>query len=203
MNAHGLDPTSFLRSEHVSADVHQVLRAPVTALAGVSQTAADALALIGVRTVFDLAASSVFALAQAAAEAGTVTSLPARIGVTPSDWLAPGTTFESPSDIPDLPLAALRGLPPETAAALTAALDVTSIRDFAAWPPRLVAKGLLAVAVGPVVDGGDAGAEALRPRLGEYPTERVYYDRLVMLHMEEDGDGESDGRRPARPARCR
>jgi hypothetical protein len=187
MDSRGLDPTAFLRPDQADADLHEVLRSPVDTLAGVPAAAVAALQQAGVQTVFDLATSALFALAQEAAEAAAPTSLAARFGVTPSDWLEPGTSFESPADIAGLPVASLRGFGADRAAALAAALGIATIRDLASWPPRLVAKGLLARALGaPPADGEDAGAEVLRPRLGEYPTERVYYDRLVMLHMDED-----------------
>ncbi len=187
MDPRGLDPAAFLRPDQADADLHAVLRSPVDALAGVSAAAVAALQQVGVQTVFDLATSALFVLAQEAAEATAPASLAARFGVTPSDWLEPGTSFESPADIAGLPVASLRGLGADRAAALAAALGIATIRDLASWPPRLVAKGLLARALGaPPTDGEDAGAEVLRPRLGESPTERVYYDRLVMLHMDED-----------------
>ena len=184
-----LDPAAFLRQDgRDDTDLHEVLRSPVDALASVSAEAVAALEQVGVETVFDLAASALFALAQEAADATETSSLASRLGVTPHDWLEPGTSFESPADIPELPLASLRGLGPDGAAALTEALDVETIGDLASWPPRLVAKGLLARAIGAApVDDEDASADALRPRFGEYPTERVYYDRLVMLRMDEDG----------------
>jgi hypothetical protein len=188
MDPRGLDPTEFLRQDHPDADLHEVLRGPVDALAGVSAEAVAALAQVGVESVFDLATSTLFALAQEAADATETSSLASRFGVTPHDWLEPGTTFGTLADIAELPVATLRGLGAAGAATLTAALDVETIRDFASWPPRLVAKGLLARAVGaPPADDEDASADILRPRLGDYPTERVYYDRLVMLHMD-DGD---------------
>jgi hypothetical protein len=188
MDRNGLDPAAFLRQDHQSdTDLHQVLRSSVDALAGVPTEAVAALQPVGVQTVFDLATSGFFALAQAAAQATDPSSLASRFGVTPSDWLEPGTSLASPADIPGLPVASLRGLGAERAAALTTALGIVTISDLAWWPPRLVAKGLLARALGAAPAGDeDASADVLRPRLGEYPTERVYYDRLVMLHMDED-----------------
>ena len=44
---------------------------------------------------------------------------------------------------------------------------------------------MVSTAAGTTVDLDEAAqAEELRPRFGEYPTERVYYDTLVMLAME-------------------
>jgi hypothetical protein len=188
MASRDLDPAAFLRQ--TDADLHEVLRGPVDALAGVSPDAVAALGRVGVQTAFDLATSALFALADEVAHGAESSSLASRFGVTPNDWLEPGTTFESAADIPGLPLASLRGLDAESAAAVAAALGVATIRELASWPPRIVARGLLARAIGavPAADDEDAGAEVLRPRLGDYPTERVYYDRLVMLHTDEDAN---------------
>jgi hypothetical protein len=187
MDRNGLDPAAFLRQDRSDADLHQVLRSSVDALTGVSAEAVAALQPVGVQTVFDLATSALFALAQEAAQARAPSSLASRFGVTPNDWLEPGTPLESAADIPGLPVAALRGLGTERAAALATALSIVTIGDLAWWPPRLVAKGLLVRALGaPPAGDEDASADVLRPRLGEYPTERVYYDRLVMLHTDED-----------------
>ena len=89
------------------------------------------------------------------------------------------------SEVPSLPLNRLQGVSQAVGTALSSALDAQTIRDLALWPPRQVAHELVSVAVG--TDFGDTAeetAEELRPALGEYPTERVYYDTLVMLGTE-------------------
>ena len=67
-------------------------------------------------------------------------------------------------------------------------VGVKTIDDVANWAPFLTAKRVLDEALGGGgTDAEERDAERLRPRIGEYPTERVYYDTLVML---ESGDGQ-------------
>lgn len=171
-------------SDHVRASssnlsLRELLQQPVTELLGVGDDAGTALAAVGVNTIFDLGSSALFAQAIAALASAT-----SDLGVFPGDLLDAGTAPGSPEAIPDLPIAALRGLGAAEAAALSAALDVVTIRDLALWPPRRVAHRMVSSAAGTTIEEDEETAEQLRPRMGEYPTERVYYDTLIMLRTE-------------------
>ena len=182
------DLSHYLRSDHAERELQDVLQQPTGVLLGVNTAAANALKDIGIESVFDLGTSWLFANAKAAAEAGRVGTPSGRLGLAPSDWLKPSASFESLEDIGALPLENLRGLTNPIATALKAALDLTTIRDFAFWPPRQVAHKLVTEALGTTSDPEEQQSEELRPRFGEYPTERVYYDTLVMLQMDESGE---------------
>lgn len=165
----------------------EALQQPVAALLGVSSRAADALGRIGVASVFDLGSSWLFANAAAAIEAPS-----GGLGTSSADLLDPGVLPQPREDVTALPLTSLRGLSDDEAEALAAGLEVTTLRELALWPPRRIACRLVREASGGTTgDLEEDQAETLRPRLGEYPTERVYYDTLVML-----GLGESADRRP-------
>lgn len=169
-------------SDHLKAGFHglsldEALQLPTSALLGVSDAATLALKRIGVQTLFDLGASWLFANASTAMANAT-----AEPGTSDAHLLEPPAP-EDPRDPGLRPLQALRGISDEDAAQITQALGIETIREFALWPPRVVAHALMSQASGAGVDGEDVHAEALRPRLGEYPTERVYYDSLVMLGM--------------------
>lgn len=155
----------------------EVLRLPASALLGVTQSAADALRSIGMETIFDLGSSWLFANASSAI--GSLPGQPGAPGLTVLEELPSG----QPADAGSLPLEVLRGLSDADATAIKQALAVETIREFALWPPRTVARRLMSEASGGGADAEEAHAEALRPRLGEYPTERVYYNSLVMLGM--------------------
>ena len=102
----------------------------------------------------------------------------------PSDLLKKSAKWTTPSDLPGLPLDSLQGVFHTVADALKSALDVDNLRDLVSWPPRQVARQLLNGELNPQASNGeDPLSERLRPALGEYPTERVYYDKLVMLGM--------------------
>lgn len=70
---------------------------------------------------------------------------------------------------------------------MTAALDVKTIRDLALWPPSIAARRLVGESFGTTMDPEEIQTEELRPRMGQYPTERVYYSTLTMLQMLGDG----------------
>ena len=176
-----------LRSDVAGLELADALKEPVSKLLGVTEEAETALQALGIATIFDLGAASLFATARAAA-AGTG-GLLARHGRAPGDWLKPGTVYSSLDQIGALPLETLRGLTNALATNLKRALDVATIADFANWPPQRMARELLSDTVGSALTVDEVQTEALRPRFGEYPTERVYYSSLVMF---DSGRGESN-----------
>lgn len=171
------DAGDHLKAGFQGLALDEILQKPTSALFGVSDAAATALKRVGVETVFDLGASWLFANA---ASAMTLDS--AEPGASGTHLLEPPAPDE-PEDAASRELEALRGMSDEDAAQIRQALGIQTIREFALWPPRQVAQRLLGEASGSIIEGEDVHAEALRPRLGEYPTERVYYDSLVMLGM--------------------
>ena len=178
--------SEYLRSGSAELDLSDILKEPVVQLLGVSAVAGEALGEIGVVSIFDLAAASVFAAARAAASAGRSGGIADRYGTVPRDWLQPNVSYGSLDQIGDLPLEALGGLTGSQATELKQALDVATIAEFASWPPQAVARRMLGETTGAAVDVDEVQTEALRPRFGDYPTERVYYSTLVMLDMGTD-----------------
>src|SRR5215510_13664880 len=168
------DISEILRSAYAHLELNEALQSPAAALLGVSQAAAQALDAIGIKTIFDLGTAWLFANARAAAEAGRVGTLTARLGMAEADWLKPSASWSSIEEIGGLDLTNLAGPDDAQAAQLKTALDVRTIRDFAFWPPHLVASRLVGQAAGSSFDDAEEQeAEELRPRFGEYPTERV------------------------------
>jgi hypothetical protein len=173
----------YVRSSSENLSLGELLQQPVSELLGVGSDAEAALQKIGVKTIFDLGSSSVFASASAvlAAAASSLKALATDV----LDASAPSVPL---GEAGALPIEHLRGITAAKAAALSAALDVATIREFALWPPRQLAHRLVGIAAGTSVDGvEEETAEELRPRFGEYPTERVYYDTLVMFGTRQDG----------------
>jgi hypothetical protein len=185
------DIARHLRSAHGASTADEALRLPVGGLLGVSAAAAQALQAISIVSVFDLSASRMFAAAARLVEiAGDPSRAEARLGVVAADavTMPPGMAVGA---LADQPLSILRGIP--DAAALGNALDVATVRELAAWPPYLAAKAILAAAFFPEdAQGFDPEApDDLLPRSGVYPTERVFYRRLVL-----DAVGQGDGTQP-------
>ncbi len=189
-----IELAQYLRSSHREASLQTVLQLPVTALLGVTEAAREALAGIGIQSIFDLGASSVFAKSGMVAEASKVGTVTSDLGMAPSDWFAEDAESLPLSDLGHAPLEALRDLSAADADRLKQALDVDTIRDFANWPPRRIAHDIVSKATGSTVDAIAEPGDELKPRLGEYPTERVYYDKLVMLWLNgEEETAEIDG----------
>jgi hypothetical protein len=178
-----------VRASSSDLDLHVLLRKSPSELLGVSETAAAALKKVGIGTIFDLGTSYLFAAARAATELGRLDRSSARFGLAPGDLLGPDVQFASLDDIASLPLGALRLLSAQQAAELVTALDVKTLRDFAFWPPHRAAARLVGDSVGATGSVEEAEGEELRPRFGQFPTERVYYTTIVMLHM--DGQDQS------------
>lgn len=168
--------SAWVRSAHAGKNLQELLRTKADALLGVSSDAAAALAAEGVTTVFDLGLSRLFA------QADSVMEHTGRGAVTlPTDLLDDSAQPASGENAGDLSLAALAGVSQDRASALEAAMAVSTIRELSLWPPRVAASQMVAESLGQSPDIEDAAAEKLRPRFGEYPTERVYYDALVMF----------------------
>lgn len=166
-----------VRASSSQLSVRELLQQPVSELLGVTQGAATALGSLGIDTIFDLGSSTIFAQASAA-----LAALSSDLGTLPGDLVDEGLAVGA---IPTLPVSALRSLTDGEAAALSAALDVATVRELALWPPRHLAHEMVSYAAGTNLDAlAEETAEELRPRMGEYPTERVYYDTLVMLRTE-------------------
>jgi hypothetical protein len=173
-----------LRYSHSGLDLLAALRSPLDVLAGVSPGARDALSALGITTVIDLATAPLFELAARIAQAvdGEGTDPAARLSLVPGGVGA----ANAPSDVRSFASArlnVLRALSAEEAQRLHDQLQVETVADLGRWPGYRAAITLLqAAGIAPVV-GQEEGAE-LKPRLGEFPTERRYYSTLVVDHVD-------------------
>jgi len=176
------NPSDVLASEHTSLTAEEILHQPPDVLLGVSAAARTALGSLDVRSVFDLAASRVFATAARLLVAHRdPTSAEARLDAVPADAVAAPAGVPV-SELAVQPIAILKGIGPERAAAISEALGVTAVRDLALWRPYLAAKGILDSVFAPErAPGFDADAPAdLLPRSGDYPTERIFFRKLLI-----------------------
>lgn len=177
---------AFVRSTSAHLDVPELLRQPLTELLGVSPDAATALHSLGIKTIFDLGCSRLFADARVGAFTKDELGPAAMHGLAPSDLLDDATSYDALETLGTLPLKALRLLSDTQATKLSQILHVTTLRDFAQWPPYVAARQLVNGSFGGASMDRDAlQEERLRPAFGEFPTERVYYTTLAMLQMNE------------------
>jgi hypothetical protein len=166
----GLDPLAALRQ-------------PVTSLLSVSPEAASALGQLGIVTVFDLATAPVFDVAREIAEMaeGRGTSAMARLGIVPGGLLDSGRLI-APESLAAAPVGDLEAVDDALASELTAQLQVQTIGELGRWPAFHSAREVLAAATA-TTDASADGAQELVPRLGEYPTERRFYQSVVIDHV--------------------
>lgn len=179
-----------VRASSAGLELQDVLKQSTSQLLGVSDGAATVLSKVGIKTIFDLGTSNLFASARAVME--MMEDGVDRFGLVSNDLLSDEASYSSVSDIPGLSIAALRVLTPAQATELAETLDVKTIRDISLWPPYLSARQLVGEAVGATADPEDIQTEELRPRMGQYPTERVYYSTLVMLETLGDSGPSED-----------
>ncbi|GAA3545177.1 hypothetical protein AFL01nite_15820 [Aeromicrobium flavum] len=172
-----------VRSAHRTTPVRELLHADPSVLLGVDAAALAALELLDVRTVFDLATSGAFAAAaKLATVSGNPTSPLYQQGAATSDLVHEGATAVPVAEMAGESIAILQAIPPDRAAEIAAALDVTSVQEMADFPPYLAAIRLLNAVFFPENEpGADPERPAdLVPVSGEYPTERVQYTSLLM-----------------------
>lgn len=174
----------LVRTDARSLDPREILTRPVSVLMGVSPEATSVLAPLGIVTVFDLAASSLFHAAQDLGRTvgGTPSSL-ARHGQVPGDVVDDSVRGRDPESLALSTIDVLREITPSLRKVMENALHVTSVRDLGLWPPYRAARVILSAAYGDADEEGSVDPEApadLVPVNGRYPTERVQYATLIL-----------------------
>jgi|GEM_PF-922812 len=176
------NPADLLISEAQLLPLAEVLNLPPDRLMGVTPDALAALNALGVSTVFDLAMSGVFnAAVQIDDAADNQANAMNRFGRPVTDLLKPG--IGGAVAVPDLRNQSIDILADiDDAAAVQAALGVTTVRDLSVYPPFRAANEILTRAFFPEqLEAFDAESPAdLVPKSGEFPTERVQYNVLVL-----------------------
>jgi hypothetical protein len=186
-----LDFRRFLRSTSTAMEADEALRARPGALIGISAAAESALATIEINSIFDLAVSRVFAAAaRLLAIEQDPTAVEALLNIVASDvaQTLPGVPAR---ELANQPIAILRAIGEAAGPSLAEALDVATVRDLAVWPPYHAAKAILSAAFfsgqGPEFDP-EAPADLL-PKSGVYPTERIFFKKLVIDAVPEPAEG--------------
>jgi hypothetical protein len=185
-----LDPRSLLKRDSATLAGDALMQAAPGVLRGVDAAQQAALEALGIRTVFDLAASAAFAAAR-------------RLLLLQDDATQPEAQLQRvAADIADvpagvpvaelalLPIQALKAVGAQRARALRTALATTTVRDLALWPPARAARALLAEQLAgddPVPVGDPGTPPELLPRNGAFPTERVLYRSLLIDSVSDRG----------------
>lgn len=186
--------TKYLRSNHRNLDPALALTESVAVLAGVSADEVEGLKKVNIETIFDLAASDLFADATQLVDAAEKPeSEIARAGTAPLDLIDRKAQSIPVSELQLEPISTLRALAPARAQQLSQALGVETIRDLALWPPYHSARAIANVALGGLEELGDDPERPLDlvPATGRYPTERVQYEVILLdkVHAPRDLNG--------------
>lgn len=172
-----------LKLSHAKLDPLAALRAPVSALLGVSNDVELTLKEMGLITIFDLATSPLFKGAAEVFDAadGQGDSVIAKIGRIPGGFIdsnGPAT----PAALVKTDIATLREVGDDLATEIKNRLQVQTVGDLGRWPAFRAAQAVLEE-VAPSPKGFEEEANELVPKFGEYPTERHYYRSVVIDHV--------------------
>lgn len=171
----------YLASLYSHLEPQQVLSAPPSALLGVSPQALRVLGELDINCIFDLAVSRVFGAAAELALDGE-NGLTHRYGKPGADTVDSSYEDTEVAQLANADVQALTGVGERTdVSELKQALHVQTVRDLALWPPYRAARDIAARVLLPETTVVDDGVPPdLLPRSGEYATERVFYQSLVV-----------------------
>lgn len=179
----------LVKGEYESLDARTLLHQPITVLLGVDDKATDALKLINIHSVFDLASSEVFNNAREITESanGEVSDL-SQHGLVPADAVNSSSKDTPISDLVHEDIYTLNGVNETNRGKIGDAIRLENIRDFSYWPPFRAARHILNIAFGgdPTVEDVDSPRELL-PKAGEYATEKASYESVFFdeIHASE------------------
>ncbi|WP_119390178.1 hypothetical protein [Taklimakanibacter lacteus] len=172
-----------LKLKHAKLDALAALRAPVSTLLGVSSEIEQTLAKLGIRTVYDLAASPLFRVSAELVDAadGVGDTAMARLGRVPAEIVDADEAI-TPAALLDKDVSVFRDIGTALGAEIKSRLQVETAGELGRWPAFRSARAILDTAI-PPRETGDGIVSELVPRLGEYPTERHYYRSVVIDHV--------------------
>ena len=174
---------AFIKSSELNKDARTILQSPVIVLLGVSSEVVDLLQEFKISTVFDLATSRLFGDAE---QITMASSSPSNIfnkyGMLRSDMLSNPQLDFNPSEAYLESLSILNGITDENRVLFQNLLSVTSVRDLAYWLPYRAAKKILGSTLIPesMVSFDPEAPTELVPKMGEFPTKKVFYSTLVL-----------------------
>ncbi|MCC5468520.1 hypothetical protein [Pelosinus baikalensis] len=172
----------YLKTEFVDLVATEALRQSPNILIGVTDEAAEQLKKLDIHSVFDLALSKVFDNAKKLLQASLdKTNSLSRFGSVPSDAIVDGENTDDVTSLVFKNISILEGIS-SNASNIEQALGVKNIRELALWPPYQVAYSIFQSEFNPG-DTPNYDTESppdLLPTSGMYPTERVFYQAVVL-----------------------
>jgi hypothetical protein len=191
--------SQYIKSDFIHHEPRELLPMPISILLGVSPEAEESLKSLRIFSVFDLAVSHIFANAKKITEAARSTNTTfGRYGGVPSDVVDNDGHYIDVTELHLQPVQLLEGIGPNNGSMLVNALQVQKIRDLALWPPYVAAFNIVTSILTPenTPEFDPEAPPDLIPKSGEFPTEKVFYDTVVIDEIEgqdvKDLDGQVD-----------
>src|SRR6266545_1989489 len=135
----------LVRTSSRTTQFNKLLRASPQELLGVTADAFNAIKLLNINTVFDLAISQVFAAAAKLVSAANDTTSPISwYRALPSNLVKEDhVKGKSLQEIQFSPINVLQGVPDASATDIALKLDITNVRDLSLYPPYCAATKIL------------------------------------------------------------
>lgn len=168
--------------DSINTEPLHMLAQPATSLIGVTEKTAEVLMTFNIRTIQDLASSSIFNLARQITDAASISAGDNKPSfVLPSDLIDRNERYNSMDQLAEKPISIIYGIGKENALTVKSNLNITTIRELARWAPFLEARKILEKAYGveSPINYDTEAPEDLIPANGRYPTERVQYEVLL------------------------
>lgn len=160
----------------------ELLSMPVEVLIGINTPAKEALQLLDVESVLDLALSQPFNTAANISQSSRAQTfeLLEQYGV-PADRVSNELAGMTPDQLRAQDISVLDGISAENQDAIAQATQSDTIHDFALWPPFKAAQQIMNAVVErqTMLSEADAPAELL-PEASHFPADAVYYEQVVL-----------------------
>ncbi|MEO0376998.1 MAG: hypothetical protein AAF329_20765, partial [Cyanobacteria bacterium P01_A01_bin.17] len=183
-----LNISEFVKGEFTNLDARELLPTSVAALIGIGTDAVEALALIGVVSIFDLATSRVFNTAKKIADTTNDSdNVFAKYGFAPTDTVDLQATEKTIEELQFSDIGLLKSVDNNSREQLVKAIHLESIRDFSYWSPFRAAQQILNAAFGLEQFSDDPDApEELLPTAGNYAVEKAFYSQIFLDTIDAD-----------------
>ncbi|MEZ4955914.1 MAG: hypothetical protein R2825_20315 [Saprospiraceae bacterium] len=166
----------------------EMLKRPILHLGDVSEDASKALAMLDIKTVFDLATSTIFNNAKSMVTLGGQYALYLDHGLVPPGVLDTLQEKDWAENIPDFKLERMVSIGNRQAKSIKDNLGINTIRGLALWSPFVVAQKMLDDVFPSENHNYDKNGQEydpemppdLLPTIGDYPTEKVFYRRYFL-----------------------
>ncbi len=181
--------TSILISpQHRNKSADALLELSTSILDGIDDAADAFLRTLGIRTVADLATHPLMTNAHKVAEIANGLPQPVTSSLVDTEQLS-----EPADDLVSKPLTVLEGFDVARARAFETQLGLTTVAQLAEWPPAMVARRILADALGSVelaqgrLKNDDGTPDELMPKARTFATERLTFRQIYFDEVSRTG----------------